>query len=102
MFHALYNPTNILYLGEYWLDPNGGNKADAIKVHCKFTGSVETCIKPTTLFDTNEWNTKQNNQYNWVGQDVEPETSEVCIGFVHSISFIFEISPIMFKVGKDS
>jgi len=62
---------------DYWLDPNEGSKSDAILVHCNFTGTVETCIKPTTVFDIKEFNTVENDQFNWIGQEVEREASEV-------------------------
>jgi len=65
--------------GEYWLDPNGGKTDDAIKVHCNFTGTVETCVEPTTEFDIfnmNEW--KQDTPgHKWIAKHVEPESSEI-------------------------
>jgi hypothetical protein len=56
--------------GDYWLDPNGGDKSDAIKVHCDFE-KVETCIKPSAVFDLKEFSTKENEKYNWIGQEEE-------------------------------
>jgi len=64
--------------GEYWLDPNGGAKKDAFKVYCDFTKNpVETCVKPTTIFQGLEWNKKVNTEFNWIGQDLEAESGEV-------------------------
>lgn len=64
--------------GDYWLDPNGGAKTDAFKVYCDFTKSpVETCIKPTTIFQGKEFNKQVSNQFNWIGQDLESESGQV-------------------------
>jgi len=63
--------------GDYWLDPNGGAIDDAIQVFCNFTGTVETCIEPSTVFDMKKWNNKMNKEYNWVAKEVEEEQSEI-------------------------
>lgn len=64
--------------GEYYLDPNGGAKTDAFKVFCDFSKSpVETCVKPTTIFQGKEWNKKISQQFQWVGQDLETENGQV-------------------------
>jgi hypothetical protein len=64
--------------GDYWLDPNGGAKTDAFQVYCDLTKSpVETCIKPTTIFQGKEFNKQVSNQFNWIGQDLESESGQV-------------------------
>jgi hypothetical protein len=64
--------------GDYWLDPNGGAKIDAFKVQCDFTKNpVETCVKPSTVFEGKEFNKKVSEQFNWVGPDLEAETGQV-------------------------
>jgi len=63
--------------GDYWVDPNGGSRSDAFQVHCDFTGTVTTCIKPSTVFDKKEWTNEKNSEFKWIGKDVEEETSEV-------------------------
>merc|ERR1719318_2108045 len=58
--------------GDYWLDPNEGDKSDAFKVHCNFTSETPvTCIKPGMVVDVKEWNTKQNDKFNWISEDSE-------------------------------
>jgi len=64
--------------GNYWIDPNGGAKTDAFQVYCDFTKSpVETCIKPTTIFQGKEFNKQVSNQFNWIGQNFESESGQV-------------------------
>merc|ERR1719462_883716 len=64
--------------GDYWLDPNGGAKTDAFKVYCDFSKNpVETCVKPTTSFQGQEWNKPVNKEFNWIGQDLEAESGQV-------------------------
>merc|ERR1712142_151888 len=64
--------------GDYWLDPNGGAKTDAFKVYCDFSKNpVETCVRPTTSFQGQEWNKPVNKEFNWIGQDLEAESGQV-------------------------
>jgi collagen type I/II/III/V/XI/XXIV/XXVII alpha len=67
--------------GEYWLDPNGGQIDDKVKVTCDFKGDVvETCVQPTSVFDVITMNTfKQNDLTNhkWVAKSLETENAEI-------------------------
>lgn len=37
----------LIYLGLYWIDPNGGCRSDAVAVQCNFTdGVAKTCLLP--------------------------------------------------------
>jgi len=61
--------------GEYWLDPNGGQIDDKIKVVCNFTGDrVETCVEPIAQFDIvtmEEFKTNEFTQHKWVAKESE-------------------------------
>lgn len=67
--------------GDYWLDPNGGVKTDAIKVFCNFTETtVETCIDPTTEFDIYTMNSFKGPEtgHKWVAATAnEIEANEI-------------------------
>lgn len=58
--------------GEYWVDPNLGSIADAIKVYCNMeTG--ETCVKPSTpkIPRKNWWSSKsKTNKHVWFGESM--------------------------------
>ena len=41
----LLTPFHCVIVGEYWVDPNGGCKDDAILVYCDFEHNA-TCINP--------------------------------------------------------
>lgn len=61
--------------GFYWIDPNGGCRSDAIKVHCNFTefDSV-TCVNVDThgqamSIERGEWSQKMTHARKWMGED---------------------------------
>jgi len=61
--------------GEYWLDPNGGNTNDKIKVICNFNAdTVETCVKPIAQFDIvkmEEFKSNEFTQHKWLARETE-------------------------------
>jgi len=60
--------------GEFWIDPNGGQIDDKVKVHCNFTADrVETCIQAVTEFDIMNMNDFKNDltQHKWVSESTE-------------------------------
>jgi len=63
--------------GEYWIDPNGGQIDDKVKVFCNFTADrVETCVTPTAQFDIVKMSDFKNNdfsQHKWLARDSETE-----------------------------
>ena len=55
--------------GEYWVDPNLGSTADAIKAFCNME-SGETCVTPTiaSLPKKNWWTAKsKDRKHIWFG-----------------------------------
>ena len=36
----------VIITGYFWIDPNLGCAADAIKVYCNFTAGGESCVPP--------------------------------------------------------
>jgi len=58
--------------GDYWVDPNLGSSADAIKVFCNMeTG--ETCVKPSTpkIPRKNWWSSKGKGlKHVWFGESM--------------------------------
>jgi len=69
--------------GDYWLDPNGGSTHDAVAVHCNFDldhGVVETCIKPTTIFEMKKMRQVkpvQTAEHEWMAKHVETEDKKI-------------------------
>jgi len=61
--------------GEYWLDPNGGQIDDKIKVFCNLTADrVETCVSPIAQFDIvtmSEFKSNDFTQHKWVAKETE-------------------------------
>jgi len=59
--------------GEYWLDPNGGQSDDKVKVVCNFTADrVETCVQPAAQFDIvtmAEFKSNDFTQHKWVAKE---------------------------------
>jgi hypothetical protein len=67
--------------GEFWLDPNGGQTDDKVKVHCNFNGdTIETCIQPMTTFEIiemEEFKKTDLTQHKWVAQHVETDNAQI-------------------------
>jgi len=61
--------------GEYWIDPNGGQIDDKVKVLCNFTADrVETCVQPTAEFDIVKMEDFKSNdftQHKWVAKQTD-------------------------------
>lgn len=70
--------------GDYFLDPNGGDKKDMIKVECNFEKmtngavNVETCIEPTSTFSEYKMEEfKQNDgKHKWLSE-ISTEAEEI-------------------------
>jgi len=75
--------------GEYWVDPNGGCKDDAILVYCDFEHNA-TCINPKQKeIEKKQWYTGEK-QYKWIGEFLETPISyhadSVQINFLKMLS----------------
>ena len=46
MIFNFYQTKLLLFVGEYFIDPNEGSTADSFLVFCNFTAGGETCLKP--------------------------------------------------------
>ena len=70
-----------MIVGDYWLDPNGGLREDAIKVHCDFTKEkeVETCVEATSVFDTYKMDEfkKIDMNHKWLAKTVSEDEKRV-------------------------
>lgn len=60
--------------GKYWIDPNGGDKQDALEVYCDMTKKA-TCIRPTV---------QQSGNISYVGSESEHWLSESTDGMTIS------------------
>ena len=73
--HSLSILLLCIITGEYWLDPNGGNTNDKIKVICNFNAdTVETCVKPIAQFDIvkmEEFKSNEFTQHKWLARETE-------------------------------
>ena len=64
-----------IFIGQYWIDPNGGDMNDAILVHCDMeTGS--SCVYPKPM---------QSRDIVYKGKDREVWLSEMEEGFTVSL-----------------
>jgi len=63
--------------GEYWIDPNGGQIDDKVKVLCNFTTDrVETCVQPTSEFDIarmQQFKRNEFTQHKWLAKETEKD-----------------------------
>lgn len=58
--------------GQYWMDPNSQNPADAFIVECIFEKEYsETCVLPTTsTWDRMKWVNKGKDAFRWFFQEI--------------------------------
>lgn len=71
---CIYDWTDFLILGYYFIDPNGGGSDDAIVAHCNFekAGEVETCVNAVqTSYELKDWVPTGQDAYKWFMWDIQ-------------------------------
>lgn len=57
--------------GDYWIDPNGGQLDDSVRVACSRAGKL-TCLQPKRAGTVKrQWITKASENYTWVSEESE-------------------------------
>lgn len=94
-FFPYYSSTSVISPGHYWVDPNLGSTADAIKVFCNMkTG--QTCVYPTIskVPKKNWWTSKdKDRKHIWFGETMNGgfhvsallQNSSLFNSFVHNL-----------------